>query len=380
MKKSIVFFHPTAELYGADKILASVINNYKDYKKTIVVKSDGPLLKIVKSQSPDIVVVVEENLPIIAKKNLTLLGIFTFLVSLIKFERTSKSLFKNGVSIVYLNTLATLPVLFFCSKSTRKIVHVHEILSNSNILNKLLNKVAIKYSDAVICVSEAVKRNLASALPSMIDKLLLIQNGVEFVDKQKDGSKNYFNTEKINFGLIGRIKPSHKGQIHLLNAINKLPKDILQQGHFYFVGSTVPGQEYMLDEVKDKIREYKLSNSVTIIPFVEEIQVIYRNLDVVIVPSVFEDPFPTTVLEGMFFSKPIIGNRVGGIPEMIVENETGFLCERNDIEALSRSIQYFIENPKEIRSYGEKGKARFNHYFTLEKFNIRYKEGLSKFL
>lgn len=377
--KKIVFFHPSSELYGADKILINVMKNYVDYDRVLILRSNGPLIALVQKELPDVEIRIIPSMPIIAKKNLMFTGIFKFLLSLFTFPSKIKDIRKESTDIVYLNTLAVLPMLFYFSSKVKKAIHVHEILKNDNLLHRIINKIALIKSDILICVSKAVKENMKFVSTSNKNKLKLINNGISFNNNNNNLTFN-INKTKTNFALIGRIKPSHKGQNLLIESISKLNKKILESAHFYFVGSTVTGQEYMLDEVKKYIHSLNLDKVITIIPFVENIQLVYKNIDVVIVPSVFDDPFPTTVLEGMFFSKPVIGTNVGGIPEMIENNKTGFVTKRDCASELSEKIIFFVKNKHKIVEYGKNGRARFLANFSKESFDVRYREMIKKYL
>ncbi|GHT06110.1 glycosyl transferase [Bacteroidia bacterium] len=377
MKNKILFFHPSSELYGADKILVYIMKNFPDDEKNLILRTDGPLIDLVKKECPDVNIHIIPTLPVIAKKNFTPIGIFKFIAAWTTFKKNVNQVVQEAPTIVYLNTLAVVPILCYY-KHTKKIVHIHEILKNNNLLHRIINKMAIKKSDALICVSNAVRDNLLEiAPPQEAEKIRLVHNGITF-QTQSTESNPVFETDpqKLNFALIGRIKPTHKGQCLLLDAIAKLPFDRLSRCHFYFVGSPVPGQEYMQDEVVAKINDLNLNEKVTIIPFVKEIEQVYQKMDAVIVPSTFEDPFPTTVLEAMFFAKPVIGTQMGGIPEMIQDKETGFLVNKNDADDLAAKISYFIDNQNVINEMGEKGKLYFEKHFSEESFVHRYNKSL----
>ena len=277
--------------------------------------------------------------------------------------------------------MALTPILFILPKKPKKIVHVHEILFNNNLLYRFINRVAIKYSDITICVSNAVKENLVISSPRLIKKIYLLKNGINFNEKKINTEQKFqVSSNKINFALIGRIKPSHKGQILLLEAIAKLDIKDINRSHFYFVGSTVNGQEYMLKEVIDKISLLGLSENVTLIPFIKNIENVYNEIDVVVVPSTFDDPFPTTVLEGMFFSKPIIGTNVGGIPEMIKDGLSGYIAQRDNSFDLSNKLALYIQNPAKIKQMGLFGKKEFDNFFTEEKYMRRFQLMLESFI
>ncbi|GHT43711.1 glycosyl transferase [Bacteroidia bacterium] len=377
MKNTIFFFHPSSELYGADKILVYIMKNFPNDEKNLILRTNGPLIDLVKEECPDVNIHIIPTLPVIAKKNFTPTGIFKFISALASFKKNVNQVVQEAPTIVYLNTLAVVPILFYY-KNAKKIVHVHEILKNNNLLHRIINKIAVKKSDAVICVSNAVSKNLAEVTPPQLTtKLRIVHNGISFKTQVAE-STTVFETDPqmLNFALIGRIKPTHKGQCLLLDAIAKLPPNCLAQCRFYFVGSPVPGQEYMQDEVVAKIKDLNLNEKVTIIPFVKEIEQVYKKIDVVIVPSTFDDPFPTTVLEAMFWQKPVIGTMVGGIPEMIHDKETGLLVDRDDADDLAAKIMFFINSRSSIQEMGKKGKAYFEKNFSEESFVLRYNKGV----
>jgi glycosyltransferase involved in cell wall biosynthesis len=378
--KKIVFFHPSSELYGADKILIYVMKNYADYDRVLILRSYGPLIDLVKDELPDVNIKIIPEMPIIAKANLKLTGIVNFLKSILHFNTLLKTIKNEKPEIVYLNTLAVLPVLFYFSSSVKKIIHVHEILKNNNLLHTLINKIALVKADLLICVSNAVKLNLENAYRNKVNKLKIVNNGISFSKNNVLNSDLSVDNTKINFALIGRIKPSHKGQNLLIDAVKNLDLKVLDKAHFYLVGSPVESQTYMLDEVKGRISNYNLSSKISIIPFVKEISTIYKQIDVVVVPSTFDDPFPTTVLEGMYFEKPVIGTAVGGIPEMIEDLKTGFVVKRDCEIDLSNKLKYFIETPSLIKTMGHKAKERFNKNYSESSFNHRYSNIINEFL
>ncbi|MFR1956052.1 glycosyltransferase [Phocaeicola coprophilus] len=104
---------------------------------------------------------------------------------------------------------------------------------------------------------------------------------------------------------------------------------------------------------------------------------IYNHIDVSIVPSLVDDSFPTTILESMYFKKPVIGTYIGGIPEMIESGRNGFTFTPNNASELSEHIAFFIQNPEKIEVMGKIGQEIFNKKFTLEIFNKNYMHFIS---
>jgi glycosyltransferase involved in cell wall biosynthesis len=79
------------------------------------------------------------------------------------------------------------------------------------------------------------------------------------------------------------------------------------------------------------------------------------------------DNLPTVIMEAMATGLPVISTAIGGIPEMIVENETGILVPAGDAAALARAIEKVIVDLPFARQLGENGQKRAGELFSIEK-------------
>jgi len=68
----------------------------------------------------------------------------------------------------------------------------------------------------------------------------------------------------------------------------------------------------------------------------------YKEADLVVVPSLFPELFGLVILEAMSYGKPVIASRIGGIPELVLHEETGFLFEPNNVDALAKYIKILL--------------------------------------
>ena len=93
----------------------------------------------------------------------------------------------------------------------------------------------------------------------------------------------------------------------------------------------------------------------------------YSKASVVVLPSVIADNCPLVVLEAMASSRPVIGSKIGGIPELILENETGLLFYPGDIDELSEKIVLLLLNPERAEMMGRLGKERVEKEFSAQK-------------
>jgi glycosyltransferase involved in cell wall biosynthesis len=77
-----------------------------------------------------------------------------------------------------------------------------------------------------------------------------------------------------------------------------------------------------------------------------------------VTPSVWPDPLPAVVREGMVSGKAMVGTAVGGIVDMIIDGETGLLVPPGDVEALASAMQRLIESPDLRERLGRASRER----------------------
>jgi L-malate glycosyltransferase len=97
---------------------------------------------------------------------------------------------------------------------------------------------------------------------------------------------------------------------------------------------------------------------------------VYRQADLVVMPSLSEG-LPMTALEAMASGVPVVASRVGGLPEVVVEGETGLLVEPNDPAALGRALEALAADPERAASMGAAGRRRVEAEFTLDRMMER---------
>lgn len=87
----------------------------------------------------------------------------------------------------------------------------------------------------------------------------------------------------------------------------------------------------------------------------------------IVTPSGDSEGTPNTILEAGACGLPVISTKHGGIPDVIIHNETGFLVEEGDINAMAKAMCKVLENPNLASEMGEKARERIESLFSLEK-------------
>jgi glycosyltransferase involved in cell wall biosynthesis len=79
------------------------------------------------------------------------------------------------------------------------------------------------------------------------------------------------------------------------------------------------------------------------------------------------DNLPTVIMEAMATGLPVVSTTIGGIPEMVIENETGLLVQPNDAVALAEAIEKVTNNQSLAQKLGQAGYERAQTLFSIEK-------------
>ncbi len=213
--------------------------------------------------------------------------------------------------------------------------------------------------DRVICVSDSAHASFIKAgVPEK--KLRLVRNGIarRTVMPDRDGIRARLGlprTARIVL-TVGRMV-KQKGYDLLLDAIPAVlarePKT-----HFVWVG----GGELEVD-LQNRAREMGLQNRICFAGLRDDVADLMAAADVFVLPSRFEG-LPLAVLEAMAAKLPVVGTRVCGITEAVLDGQTGRLVEPGDVKALAHALLQVLENPELAIRWGAAGRWRVQQEFS----------------
>lgn len=364
----VLIIHPSAELYGADRIMVSVAKTLKSDQVKLIIPRPGPLVDLLKVEAPHVQVEIDPEIPIIQRSIFNPKGIYKTIKAFLRTQKKWKSSRQDFFpDLVYINTLAAcLLAPIFKWKKIKVITHVHEIIDSPIMIRNFTAWVSKQFSDKVVCVSYAVWKNLNRHKSS--GKCDVLRNGIAPIDGQKKTCDG-----KVQFALFGRIKPE-KGHWYLIEALSNIPKNILSKAHFNLIGGTVSGQEQLKKELTSLLHEKGLTDFVSIHEFEKDISNWMSKIDVCLIPSLMKDPYPTTVLEGMSSKKVIITTDTGGAKEAFVDQISGMLIPKEKPLLFANKIKMLIQNP-ELRNYiATNALLHYNNHHTLDVFEKKWQE------
>ena len=94
----------------------------------------------------------------------------------------------------------------------------------------------------------------------------------------------------------------------------------------------------------------------------------YRDIDVVVVPSRWNESSPMVVMEAMAYEKPVIATTVGGIPELVKDNKTGLLVKPNNTESLAEAMRRMLTHEDVRRESGDPGRKSAGFFLDYDGF------------
>ena len=256
-----------------------------------------------------------------------------------------------------------------------------EQLGAGYALSSFCERTALGSADAVIAVSESTRRDVMHAYPSMDpDRVHVIHNGIDPDEYQRVPETDVLEGLGIDPGrpyvmFIGRITPQ-KGLVHLLDAaacLNPEAQVVLCAG-----AAETPE---LGAETRRRVAELQAGRGGVF--WIEqmlrrpEVVQLLSHASVFVCPSVYE-PFGLINVEAMACETPVVASATGGIPEIVANDETGYLVPfeaSGDASGsprdparfaldLAARINTLLDNPALARQYGQAGRARVLDRFS----------------
>ena len=310
--KNICFFNTTGFWGGGEKLHLEYALQFieKHYNVFIVASKDSPLCKKA----------LEHNIKLfeIKLQNFSFLNIYKYILLFRFFKRekidtvvftTSPDIKAGGISakianvknIVYLRGLA---------------VPIKNTISNRILFNNILTHIVANSLET----KRTIFKNLSKSI-KIEEKVKVIYHGIELALFDKSSKEKNFHSVKdeLIIGNAGRLT-SQKRQKDLI----KIAYTLKEKGVKFKM--LIAGTGELRPEIEKLIAEYKLKQDVILLGFVEDMGNFMHNLDIFVLTSSWEG-FGYVIVEAMAASKPVVAYNISSNPEIIRENQTGFLVD-----------------------------------------------------
>ncbi len=208
--------------------------------------------------------------------------------------------------------------------------------------------------DAWITNSLAAKNTLIQRCGISEDRIYTIYNGVDSFPEQLP----YFESRPLEILTIANLN-TRKGHCEYLNAI-QLVVQYVPDARFIFIG-----RDDMEGIVQKAIEKTGLEAYVRYEGFQPDVTNWLMRARLFVLPSLWGEGCPTSILEAFSFAIPVIAYEIDGVPELINHEEDGYLLPPGDSKALADHILKLLLNPLQNEAMGKNGREKIASYFTL---------------
>jgi len=221
-------------------------------------------------------------------------------------------------------------------------------------------------STKIIAISKAVAEKFCWLNSN---KVTIVWNSVELsrfnLDISGDKIRDEFDISPDCFlvGIIGRLS-CKKGINYFIKAC-KLVEDKNKNARFLIVGQESSEEKGYKAKLILLIQKLGLTDKVIFSGFREDIPEIISALDVLVLTSISEG-FGRVVIEAMAMAKPVVATNAGGIPDIVIDGETGILVPVKDPEAIANAVIEILSNTQKAELMGRQGRKRVEQFFTVE--------------
>ncbi len=281
------------------------------------------------------------------------------LYKLLKIEKPDilhTHLFLANVAGRVIGKLANVPIV---------VSSIHNIEVWMEWYHTLLDRLSSRFADRIVSCSDAAREYSIKKTGIDAKRYTTIYNGV---DLAKFNRKLNFKSKREELGLevsypviatIGRLIEPQKGLRYLIEAAQKFVLEF-PKTQFLIIGDG-PAK----DDLQNLVKKLGISKNFFFAGMRQDIPEILNTIDIFVLPSL-QEGFGIVLIEAMAAGKCIIATKVGGIPEVVKDGETGILIPPKDVQSLLTAMLDLMKNKNRRKKLGERGRDWVENRFSIE--------------
>lgn len=346
----INLYHPSDEMYGADKVALCIVDALRDENLVEVSLPNDlnyPDRQFSRALHERGVNAELKPLPVLRRAYFNLRGVLTLTSRMVATWRNEAG--TKGAT-AYINTSALAPLLPILKvRGARTIFHIHENLSG---LDKTIVNTLALFANEIIVVSHGISSGLWGINRR---KARVVYNGFSI-----QGGNSHPKGDRLSLLIASRWN-TWKGHESFLGALAQVPN---------FCDVVIAGSPPVSGEAVDVIglsQRLGLDERITFTGEVSNISELIQTNHIVVVPSTKPDPLPTIAIEALAFGRPVLGANHGGIGEIVSDGETGWLFPPDNLKDWLNSNWSTLT----VEQSAQKASAcreRFDRLFSQERF------------
>lgn len=355
---SVLHFHLTPFRGGAEEHILSIVTKAREYGCLPFLAAPNSLLKAL---APELAEYGVKTFPIETKPPLTTIKLVSRLATILEDQNIDVIHCHSVISSLYAiaaSRCAMIPIIETC--------HGREFWREGKLIKGSfwLDRQASHFIHTFIAVSNAAARFLKESKRIASNKIVVIRNGRDLKSLVPASAQERLQARAelgLNEGrailLLGRLA-IEKGHELLLEAIRLLgPSGARITLLFAGVGP-------LETELRKRCERDGVTHRVRFLGYQRDIKKLLAAADLVALPSVSEG-LPLAAVEALAAGRPIVATRTGGIPEVVIDGQTGLLVPPGDAAALGKAIQTVLDSPALAHRLGTTGRQFVEQNFDL---------------
>lgn len=356
--RTILFVHPSDELYGSDRCLLDIVSGLPDdYRALVILPTDLDYAGALRRELEAAGATIEHVDMLVLRRSMLTPGKLPSLIG--RFVSGTRALVeilrREDVALVHSNTVA---VVCGASAATLGRVphlwHVHEHIGDEPRPYKMLIRLMLTLGapfgpGRIVANSRSVARALIGASENRLRRTSVIENGVDPAIQPVDRRSRPLDGPVV-IGVVGRLS-SRKGTAEAIEAAALLA-GCGKRFQMRFVGDVPPGRADLKADLEARVEMLGLADYVTFIGQVEDIRPQLEAFDMLLLPSQRPEPFGLVVIEGMAAGLPVVATLNGGGSDDILEHGvTGLYCGCEPA-SIAAALEALIDDPEQRRRLG----------------------------
>jgi len=288
---------------------------------------------------------------------------------------------KNKINIVHARSRGPAWSCYLACKlsNTRFVTTFHGTYNFSSSIKKYYNSIMVK-SDVTIAGSDFIKNHIKTHYDQTTN-IKLIKRGIDInyfnpnnvSDIQKENLRKQIGFSNQNFLVLlpGRLT-GWKGQNLFIEAANYLKKENRLSNIFFIILGGEDTKKNYKQQLTDLIYSYKLVDKVRMMEPMSDMPLAYSFCNLIVSASIEPEAFGRVSVEAQAMEKPILASAIGGSKETIIDQETGWVIEPNNIQALANKIFDISKmNSEKLSAMGKLGRKNVLQHYTQDQMCLK---------